>query len=227
VVGPLGLDRPDDLQREPDSLLEPATVSVVTLVGERGEELVHQVAVGEVELEHAEAREHGAAGGGGECTDDRGDVLLGHRPRGEGSLGEGDRARGDGLPAAGRDRHAGAALPGNRGARLPSGVGQLHARDGAPLLEEAHDARQELDVVVLPQTEVARADPPPRLDRRCLGHHQPRASHRARAEVHQMPVVGETVLGTVLAHRRDADAIGQRDGAHGERFEEVGHGAES
>ena len=38
------------------------------------------------------------------------------------------------------------------------------------------------------------------------------AALRAAAEMDQMPVVGEAVVGGVLAHGRDADAVGKGDG---------------
>ena len=60
-------------------------------------------------------------------------------------------------------------------------------------------------------------------DRRRLGDHERRAAGRAGAEVDEVPVVGEAVDARVLAHRRDDDAVGERDGAQGQRIEEVRH----
>ena len=44
------------------------------------------------------------------------------------------------------------------------------------------------------------------------------------AEMGEMPVVGEAVVAGILAHRRNADAIGERDVAQAKRAEEVRHG---
>ena len=49
------------------------------------------------------------------------------------------------------------------------------------------------------------------------------AADAAAAEVHEMPVVGEAVGARVLAHRRDDDAVRQRQRAERQRIEEVRH----
>ena len=227
MVGPLGLDRADDLQREPDSLLEPAAVSVVAPVGERAR---GTRAPGSRGRSAARARESRAAtarrvaAANARTTAAMSSWVIARGT--EGPLRERNRARGDGLPAAGRDLHAGAALPGNpvlafRPAWASCTPGTAPGPRGSARCGTGTRCGR-------PSTDRDRAgDPPSRLDRRGLGHHQPCAPHCARAEVHQMPIVGEAVLGAVLAHRRDADAVGQRDGAEREWFEEVGHGAES
>src|SRR5262249_52660009 len=51
-----------------------------------------------------------------------------------------------------------------------------------------------------------------------------RAADRAAAEVHGMPLVGHAVLGGVLAHRGDEDAVRKRGAAYRERREEFRHG---
>jgi hypothetical protein len=50
-----------------------------------------------------------------------------------------------------------------------------------------------------------------------LSEHERHASNGKLAEVHQMPLVGKSVFAGVLAHRRDADAIAERDAAKRER----------
>ena len=52
-----------------------------------------------------------------------------------------------------------------------------------------------------------------------------RAADRAAAEVHEVPLVGDAVFGRVLAHRRDEDAIGDRDRPQREGAEKEGHGS--
>ncbi len=47
-------------------------------------------------------------------------------------------------------------------------------------------------------------------------------THRARTQMHQVPVVGESVLRAVHAHRRDADAIAEGDIADLEGIEQPG-----
>src|SRR5436189_6022133 len=41
--------------------------------------------------------------------------------------------------------------------------------------------------------------------------------------MHEVPVVGESVLARVLAHRRDDDAVGESQRTKGQRIEEVRH----
>ena len=65
---------------------------------------------------------------------------------------------------------------------------------------------------------------PSGVDRRRFGEHQRRAADRARREMGEMPVVGEAVDAGILAHRRNADAIGERDVAQAKRVEQVRHG---
>src|SRR5205814_7425539 len=101
---------------------------------------------------------------------------------------------------------------------------KLNAGHGALRLDEPRDACQRLDVLVLPDPQVLRRNPSARLDGRGFGDHQRRATHRARTEVHEVPVGGEAIIATVLAHRRDADAVPKRDAAQGKRSEEVAHG---
>ena len=60
---------------------------------------------------------------------------------------------------------------------------------------------------------------------RRFDHQQSRAAVGELAEVDQMPVVQAAVVGLVLTHRRDDDAVGQRNGAELDRRKEFGeHG---
>ena len=70
--------------------------------------------------------------------------------------------------------------------------------------------------------------PPNRAERYAKGKSlrkvTPRGAHGKLAEMHEMPVVGRTVLGHVLAHGRDDNAIGQREAAQLEGAEQgAGH----
>ena len=50
------------------------------------------------------------------------------------------------------------------------------------------------------------------------------AAHRAAAQVHEMPVVGQALLRRVLAHGRYGDAVGQGDLTQAKRLEQQTHG---
>ena len=57
------------------------------------------------------------------------------------------------------------------------------------------------------------------LDMRRLDDHQRGAGIRQHAEMHQVPVVGAAVVGRILAHRRDDDAVGKRQAGQSDRRE--------
>jgi hypothetical protein len=102
-------------------------------------------------------------------------------------------------------------------------VRQLDAGDAALFVHEPDNAREHVDVIVFPETEIFGADAALGSDRGRLGQHQARAADRAAAEMHEVPVIREAVGARVLAHRRDEHAIGKGDVADGERLEEVRH----
>src|SRR2546426_1801472 len=76
-------------------------------------------------------------------------------------------------------------------------------------VDELHDPLEPCDVLVLPDPEVLRRDAPFRSHGARFGEHQRGAADRARAEVHEMPIVREAVLARVLAHGRDDDAVAE------------------
>ena len=54
------------------------------------------------------------------------------------------------------------------------------------------------------------------------------AGMRQHAEVHEMPVIGAAIVGRILAHRRDDDAVGKFEARHTKRREQgTGHGIDS
>src|SRR5206468_3857995 len=87
---------------------------------------------------------------------------------------------------------------------------------------EVNDARQVFDVLVLIYAQIPISDPAPRLDRACLEDDERCATHGTAAMVYEMPIVREAVVAGVLAHRRDHDAVLERDIAHPQRLEEMG-----
>ena len=104
--------------------------------------------------------------------------------------------------------------------RLAPGMRKLHPRRSSLCLDEAGDPRQRFDVLVLPDAQILRRDPALRSHRARLGEHQPGTTHRPGAEVHEMPIVRESVLARVLAHRRDDDPVAEDHVAELQRVEE-------
>ena len=184
--------------------------------------------MGGVNLDHTEARLAGASRRLGKGGDGVADAVRRQGRRHRVVAGKCDGAgRHDVGPAA--VRHGNGAIPAPRpaGAGLAAGVRQLDAGDAAVFVDEPDDPRQRLDVVVGPDAEVLRADAALGGHRRGFRHHQAGAAHRAAAEMHEMPVVGEPVDARVLAHRRHEDAIGEGHGADRQRIEQVWHGCGS
>ena len=184
--------------------------------------------MGGVNLDHAEASLAGASRRLGKGGDDVADAIGGQRLRHRVVAGKGHGAgRHDVCPAALRQRNGAIAAPRPVGAGLPARVRQLDAGDAAVFVEKPHNSRQRLDVVVGPDPEVLRADAPLGCHGRGLRHHQAGATDRAAPEMHEMPIIGQSVNARVLAHRRHEHAIGEGDGADRQRIEEVWHGCES
>ena len=96
---------------------------------------------------------------------------------------------------------------------------ELHPGGASLQVDEPDDALQHLDVRILVNAEVLRADAPVGGDRGRFRHHERCATDRARSKVNQMPLVGKPVVARVLAHGRDDDAVGKREAAGGERVE--------
>ena len=79
-------------------------------------------------------------------------------------------------------------------------------------MNEPRDLFELRDMLILPDAQVIDRNAAIRCDGGGLGHYQPCATLCATAQVHQVPVIGEPVFRRVLAHRRNANAIGKRDG---------------
>jgi len=147
-----------DLASQAGAVLERPAVAVVALVAQRGEELVEEVPVRGVDLDDPEPCLKRAPGGAGERAHDIMNPRFGQGPA-ESRILEGHGARRDRGPAAGGVRHAARGPgPGAVGAGLPARVGELHAGVAALAVNEADDARQRLDVRVLPEPHVLRRD---------------------------------------------------------------------
>jgi hypothetical protein len=217
-------------QHEAGTPGEVAAPGIVALIGQRGEELVHQVAMRRMQLDEPVAGGDGTAGGGGEGIDGGEDVLLRHRARLP-QAREGDGAGGHRRPAI-RVIAGNAAMPGRVGAGLAAGMGDLRARHRAGGGDQARQPSVAGDLRIVPQAQVLRRDAA--LRRHCRGFrdHQPGAADGAGMQVGQVPIgrlasIGTAGAATILAHRRDADAVADGDAAKGKRGEEVGQGKDS
>ena len=106
------------------------------------------------------------------------------------------RAGSDRHPRALRGSECSAVLyPRNVAACLPTRVRDLNPRHSALFLDERRDPRQHFDVRILVDAVVSRCDASASLHRSRFHHHQSGAAHRPAAEMNQMPIVREAVVG--------------------------------
>jgi len=226
VRGPGGADCVDDLEEKACAVLEAASVRVGALIGEGREKLVEQIAVGGVDFNEVETGSEGAFRGTAEGLDDGIDAGLIERLW-DGVVGcEGDGTGSNRLPAAfrGREQMFGSRERGGHGG-LASGMGKLNAGANALAMDELDDALKAWNVIVFVDAEVARCDTAFGDYGRGFEHDEAGTTLGTAAEVDHVPVVGETVVGGVLAHRGDADAVGECDRTKLERREErMAHG---
>ena len=222
---PLGTDGVNDLKDEAGAVLKAAAVGVGALVGEGGEEFVEEIAVGGVNFNEIESGFEGSGGGLAEGFNEGVDSGLIERAGNGVGGGKRDGARRIGQPATVLRLEEAFAGEGDGHAAFSTGVGELDADACALGVGEGGDAGEGGDVFVLPDAEVANGDAAIGGDGGGFNHDEASAALGACAEVDEMPVSGEAVLRGVLAHGRDADAIGENHGAELEgREERMAHG---
>ncbi len=100
------------------------------------------------------------------------------------------------------------ALPGALRRRLASGMRELDTElRRADALAMQHDALERVLAGIGINAHAAMRDPAKPLDMRRFKHEKPGAGICQHAEMGHVPVVGDAVIGAVLAHRRDDDAV--------------------
>ena len=102
---------------------------------------------------------------------------------------------------------------------------ELNSGAGALQIDETRDPLERLEMPFAPGAEILRRNPALGRDGGGLGEHQRRAANRPRSEMGEMPIVGVTVNARILAHRRDADPVGEVDVAHAKLAEQMRHGS--
>jgi hypothetical protein len=76
---------------------------------------------------------------------------------------------------------------------------------------------------VIPQSKTARGDTPDRFHVRGLDAEHRGAGQRQIVDMGKMPIIGRTIVGRILAHRRHDDAIGEFEAAQLDRREQGTH----
>jgi hypothetical protein len=123
MLGPRGTNCFYDFEGETNAIFEASAVLVGALIGERGEEFVHEIAMSGVDLDEVKARGQGAVGGGYEVRDD-----LVHAGAVECcwervSFVEANGGWSYGVPSAFRGGHGAEWIPGEGHAGFAAGVG--------------------------------------------------------------------------------------------------------
>jgi len=187
---------------------------------------VQQITVSRVNFHHLETRGERTFGSGDEVSDHLLDLRFVQLPR----LGvlrvKGNRRWTYRYPTTVlRLDAAMLADPRPMGAGLAPSVGQLDASHRALGGDKTGDALQRFDLLVVPQAQVLCRDAAIGSHGGGLGENQPGAADGTTAEVHQMPVIGQSIVTGVLAHRRDGNAVQEGQLAQGIGFEQLTHGA--
>ena len=185
---------------------------------------MQQISVCRVQLGHLETGGQGAFGTGHEPLDHRADFIARH---GGGLRVVGGKRDGTGShhrPSAIGNRNRAGAFPRALGAGLATGMCQLNAGHRAVVVNEIGDAAQCRHLLVAPDTKASWRDAPLGHHTGGFGEHQCCATGGEPAQMHEVPVVGHSVLGGVLAHGRHANAVAQRELAQGEWRKQSRHG---
>src|SRR4029078_7961268 len=118
-----------------------------------------------------------------------------------------------------------AALAKGRGAGLAPGMAELDTEGGAAVVNEIGNALERCYVMVAPQARIEIIDARFRRDRRALDEDEGGAAGAKLAEMDEVPVAHRAVFERrVLAHRRNDDAVLQRQRADRQRREKLGDG---
>jgi hypothetical protein len=103
-------------------------------------------------------------------------------------------------------------------------VGQLNSGNRALRVYEAGYSGERLDVLLAPDPHILGSNPTISGNSRRLYDGQSDSACGSAAKVHQMPIVRQSVVGTVLTHRRHHDPIPKRDTSDRQRTEEIDFG---
>src|ERR1700722_444952 len=209
--GPVPPHGADDLRQQPDPVLKVAPILIPPMIAQRRKELMDQIPMRGVDLDHLEPCQHRTPGRGPEIIDHLADVAGSHLGRQPIWLVKGDSARRHNGPTTFTLLYMLTPVPGFPDTRLSARMGQLHTDLAALGSHELDDPPQPFDVLIFPDAKVLGRDPPLRRNRRRFCKDQTRASYCTAAQVYQMPVSGHAIMCGVLTHGGDNKAIAKND----------------
>ena len=176
--------------------------------------------MGAVDLDEVETGAHRPFGCVGPGADEALDAVVVERLRHMPAGREGDGRRRYGLPGVLFGGERTAALPGTLGGGLTAGMAELDAEAGAGRCHAARRGKRTLGrrfVVIGVEAEAAVGDAAVAFDSCRLDGDHAGARHGERHPVLDVPVGRRTVVGGILAHRGDGDAVGHDHAADAER----------
>ncbi|RUP47726.1 hypothetical protein BC936DRAFT_145402 [Jimgerdemannia flammicorona] len=203
-LGPDGAHGGDNLEEEPDAILERPAIEIVAL------------------FDDVDPSGVGTHCGRGEGRNDAPDVIDGEGMRlcvaGVGQIrGAPDIVR----PATFDGGSHGEGHPGRANGGLTAGVGELDAEDAALRVNEVGDATDGVDLRVFPKARILRGDTALGFDSGGLHTDKTSTLEGEGAKVGKVEVVEVAVVRAVHAHGGDADAVTEGEPTDGERLEEL------
>jgi hypothetical protein len=102
---------------------------------------------------------------------------------------------------------------------------ELDAGARALRTDEARDPLERLEMPFAPDSEILRRNAALGRDRGGLREHQRCAADRPSGKMREMPIVGVAVYRRILAHWRNADAVGEVNVAHAKFAKQMRHGS--
>ena len=205
----------EHFERIAQAVGQAAAVVVAAAVGQRRDEARQQVAVRAVQFEPVEAGLGGVARRAHEVGASRDPCRRGHRLRNRAAVVEVGHAARRRSAASCRSASGWSAPAPSQGSLVeplaPAWPICIAILASVSRCTKSTMRFQASRLRLVPQARAARRDA--RVGRRAghLGHHHAGAAQRARAQVHEVEVAGHAVDAAVLRHRRDDDAVLQRD----------------
>ena len=186
---------------------------------------MQQVPVGGMHFDHLETRRQSASRRILERTHHAANAGFIQFRRRRITLIERDRAGRYRGPASCLGLQASSTQPRWFATRLTPRMSQLNSCDRALRLYEAGYSGEWLNVLFAPDAHIFGSDTPLSRNGCRLHHGEPHSARGSAAEVDQVPIVGQPIVGAVLTHRRHNDPIPEGHASDRQRTEQidVGH----
>lgn len=222
-LGPGGANLLDSLENKTGAVLEAASVLIRAVVGNGRQEVVDEISVSSVDLDHIEAGLLGANSGGNKLVLDLMNLLDGQLVRDSPLSGIGDGRRTNNLPSVGTLEDGGSATrKGSRCGGLTTGMADLDTNQGTLRVSKVDNALVVLNLAVLMEGKAERRDAPLEGHTSGLNDDKTSTTHGKLSIVDMMVLGGVADASGVLAHGRDNNAVLEDCIANGDGLEELG-----